>query len=484
MLGLGMAISNTVGVAVVVACILWVIPGPPVRDAAKTIALNVILTGLFLAVVVPGMVWWGEKWLTSGRVWLQEGRRPDEREVTAALRAPIHLFTVHVTAWFLGALAFAILNGILDVQMLTRVAMTILLGGLTTSAVVYLVAERITRPIAAKALSLRSVDSPKLPGVVTRTSIGWAFGSGVPLLGLLITGIFTLVRPLATVHELAVTLVVLSGIGLLAGALVTLSSARAVADPVQDLQRAIAEMSDGDLDARAQVFDGSVLGVLQAGFNDMAAGIQERERLRDLYGRQVGEEVARGSLERGSALGGEVADVAVLFVDVVGSTSLAATRPAVEVVDLLNRFFGVVVDEVHGRDGWINKFQGDATLAVFGAPASVDDPAGKALAAARAIARRLPEEVPQLSAGVGISYGPVVAGNVGDERRFEFTVIGDPVNEAARLTELSKTYDPMVLASATAVDAAAPTERRRWKVDGDVTLRGRSTLTRLATPST
>ncbi|NLD76470.1 MAG: adenylate/guanylate cyclase domain-containing protein [Acidimicrobiales bacterium] len=481
-MALFLVLANVVGVAIVVVCILWVVPGPPIEDVGRTVALNGILVGFFFVVIVPIMSLLGEKWLASGRQWLIEGRVPTDREVTAALRGPIYLYTVHVGAWFVAAVVFAILNGILDVDMLPRVSITILLGGLTTSAVVYLLAERETRPIAALALSLHAVDEPKLPGVVTRTMIAWAFGSGVPFLGLLITGILTLIRPRTTVEEVAVTLVVVSGLGLIAGALVTVNGARAVADPVRDLQRAIGELSAGDLDARAQVFDGSVLGVLQAGFNDMAAGIAERERLRDLYGRQVGEEVARESLERGSSLGGEVTDVAVLFVDVVGSTGLAATLPATEVVGLLNRFFGVVVDEVHGHGGWINKFQGDATLAVFGAPSTIEDPAGKALAAARCISKRLPIEVPQLGAGVGVSFGSVVAGNVGDERRFEFTVIGDPVNEAARLTELSKTFTPMVLASAASLDAAGQPERRHWELNGEVELRGRDTPTRLATP--
>jgi adenylate cyclase len=153
------------------------------------------------------------------------------------------------------------------------------------------------------------------------------------------------------------------------------------------------------------------------------------------------------------------------------------------VVELLNRFFGVVIDEVHGHGGWVNKFQGDATLAVFGAPADLDDAAGRALATARALGRRLPAEVPDLAAGIGVAFGPAVAGNVGHERRFEFTVIGDPVNEAARLTELAKKRRPLVLASADAVDAASADERARWRECGSTRLRGRSRKTRLAAPA-
>jgi adenylate cyclase len=305
----------------------------------------------------------------------------------------------------------------------------------------------------------------------------------VPLVGLMITGIFGLADPAGvTKTKLSITMLVLGGTALVVGWWVEVLGARAVADPVVELRRGIRAVAEGDLDARVEVYDGSVLGLLQAGFNDMAEGLAERERLRDLYGRQVGEDVARDSLVRGPALGGEVREVAVVFADVVGSTELAATRPPDEVVALLNRFFGVIVDEVHANGGWVNKFQGDATLAVFGAPVELEDAAGRALAAARAMARRLPTEVPELAAGIGVAFGPAVAGNVGDERRFEFTVIGDPVNEAARLTELAKERTPMLLAAADAVDAACAAEQACWVVDGRAELRGRARPTRLATP--
>ena len=143
--------------------------------------------------------------------------------------------------------------------------------------------------------------------------------------------------------------------------------------------------------SRVAVSDGSEVGLLQAGFNRMVAGLEERERLRDLFGRQVGEDVARRALERGVELGGEERDVAVLFVDLVGSTQLAAERPPAEVVALLNAFFGAVVAVVGAHGGAVNKFEGDAALCVFGAPLARDDArrrrARRRAGAARAAAR-------------------------------------------------------------------------------------------------
>ena len=123
------------------------------------------------------------------------------------------------------------------------------------------------------------------------------------------------------------------------------------------------------------VYDNTELGQLQAGFNTMVEGLRERERIRDLFGRHVGREVAEAAAARSDEihLGGEVRPVAVLFVDLTGSTTMAADRPPEEVVGVLNRFFGIVVECVDRTGGWINKFEGDAALAVFGAPIDLDD---------------------------------------------------------------------------------------------------------------
>jgi adenylate cyclase len=130
----------------------------------------------------------------------------------------------------------------------------------------------------------------------------------------------------------------------------------------------------------------------------------------------------------------------------------------------------------------VNKFEGDAALCVFGAPTPHPDPAGSALASGRALRFRLAELV-GVDAAIGISAGEVVAGNVGAAERFEYTVIGDPVNEAARLTELAKTTESKLLASDAALARASGVEGRRWKVGREASLRGRTRPTRVAEPA-
>ena len=214
----------------------------------------------------------------------------------------------------------------------------------------------------------------------------------------------------------------------------------------------------------------------------MAEGLSERERIRDLFGRQVGEDVARAALRDGTRLGGEEREIGALYIDIVGSTSMALAMPPTEVVRVLNRFFRVVVEVVEGEGGLVNKFEGDAALCVFGAPVPRDDPAGDALRSARALTSRLRSEVREIDFGIGISAGVAVAGNVGAEHRFEYTVIGDPVNEAARLSDLAKQHSERVLASEIALGKAGEPEREAWDVTDSAVLRGRSAATGLASP--
>ena len=474
--------ASGVGAAIVLLLAVFVVPTPELDDPLGVLLVNLgVAVGYTAVSLVIGLLW-GWRMLRPMVIWLRSAAAPTAREQRIALRAPLRVVLVVAAEWAVAVVVFAALNAPTSPMLAAAVAVTVALGGATTCAFVYVLAERIGRPVAARALAWGVPARPVLPGLTTRALLVWMLGSGVALFGGVLVGSATLTGAPVTVTELAVIMLVIGGTALFFGLLLVALSARAAAAPVLSLRDAVARVERGDLDAEVPVYDGSELGLLQAGFNSMVAGLREREQVKDLFGRYVGPDVVAGALERGTALGGEVCDVAVLFVDLVGSTGIAASRPPTEVVSLLNAFFAVVVDVVDEHGGWVNKFQGDAALAVFGAPASLPDAAGCALAAGRVLGRRLAEEVPQVQAGIGVSAGRAVAGHIGDHRRFEYTVIGDPVNEAARLTELAKSIPGRVLASAAAVEAAEEREAARWRLGDDVSLRGRLDSTRLATP--
>jgi adenylate cyclase len=282
---------------------------------------------------------------------------------------------------------------------------------------------------------------------------------------------------------MAATVIFLGLVALTVGLATLLIAIRSVTDPIRSMRGAMRRVEAGETELSVAVDDGSEIGLLQAGFNQMLKGLRERDRVRDLFGRHVGEEVARSALGRELELGGELRDAAVLFVDVVASTAFAATRDPRNVVETLNRFFCIVLEAVAAHGGWINKFEGDAALCVFGAPADHPDAAGAALTAARELAARLEAELDEIEAAIGVSAGHVVAGNVGAAERYEYTVIGDPVNEAARLSELAKAKPIRLLASDAILRRAQSAEAERWHVCEQVQLRGRSNPTTVAVPA-
>jgi adenylate cyclase len=474
--------ANVGGAAVVFVLAAWVLPEGPLPDPTRVRVLNLVAFGAYLLLALPiGLVWGARRF----RMRPGEPDAEQRRERRMVLYGPLRLVTVQAVLWVLGAAVFVLLNLQYSTRLAISVGETIVLGGITTCALAYLLSERILRRTAARVLAAHPPRPRRaLPGIVVRSLLFWALGTGVPVVGLMLAAVSALVYSDVPADRLAVIVLAIGGTALGAGLLVTVGAARAVADPVNAVRRAMRRVEHGELDATVTVYDGTELGQLQSGFNTMVAGLRERERIRDLFGRHVGREVARAAAAAGEVrLGGEVRRVGVLFVDLVGSTSLTAERPPEEVVALLNRFFAVVVEVVEEHGGWVNKFEGDAALAVFGAPVDGADPAGRALAAGRVLAARLAAEVPDVAAGIGISAGDAVAGNVGDVRRFEYTVIGDPVNEAARLTDLAKTVSGRVLAAARAVDMAGADEAARWELGDTTVLRGRTEPTRLAVPA-
>jgi adenylate cyclase len=475
--------ANVAGAIVVFAFLAWVMPLPDVPDDLHARRTNGIVTAAFLAASMPVGFLWSYHRVRSVVHWLRAGRAPGTGEQQRTLRAPVRLLVVQASLWSVGAAVFLALNLQYSTRLAVAVGITILLGGAVTCSLGYLLAERILRPVTELALAAQVPEEPALPGIRARVLLAWALGTGAPVLGLFLVGGTELVGiSEESGDRLAATMVYLGAVALIFGLTGMALAARSVAEPVERVRQAVAAVAQGRTDVEVPVSDGSEIGLLQAGFNRMVAGLREREELRDMFGRQVGEDVARQALERGVELGGEERDVAVLFIDLVGSTQLAADCPPEQVVALLNDFFGVVVESVTEHGGSVNKFEGDAALCVFGAPLPSDDPASDALAAARSLRERLRETLPQADFGIGVSAGAAVAGNVGAAERFEYTVIGDPVNEAARLTELAKRDDGRVLASGAALELAQDGERSCWEEGDRVELRGRTGETLIARP--
>ncbi|HND60000.1 MAG TPA: adenylate/guanylate cyclase domain-containing protein [Opitutaceae bacterium] len=274
------------------------------------------------------------------------------------------------------------------------------------------------------------------------------------------------------------------GLGLLAlGAIVGLGVARGVSEPVRRLAEHTAVIAAGDYETRLSLERVDELGQLAESFNAMSAGLAERDRVRDLLDKNVSPAVAAQLLRDGAALGGEEREVTILFADLRGFTTLSEKLPPRELLALLNRYLDRMSAAIEAQGGVIDKFIGDAIMALFGAPVGQDDAADRALAAALAMEAALAalnaelaaEGRPPLALGIGVNTARVVAGNIGSHRRLNYSVIGDGVNVAARLQSLTRTaeYRTNIITSAATL-AAAKGRRVAARPLGPVTVKGRA----------
>jgi len=472
---------NVIGIGVAALLLTVAFPTPSIfGDAPLWITFGVLPAYCGIALGLG-------TWLITRRTiavlrWAVEEHQPTPDDERATFTAPFWLALGVLVLWVIGTALLTTLYGWADSTFIPIVGFCVSVCGILVSTACYLFTEFALRPVAAQALEAGGAPRRLAPGIMGRTLTVWLLGSGVPVLGIMVTALLggVLLDNLSKT-QLAVAILVISGAAVIFGFVLMWILAWLTTTPVRMVRAALKRVEDGDLSGDLVVFDGTELGELQRGFNAMVNGLRERERVRDLFGRHVGRDVAAAAERDMPQLGGEERHVAVVFIDVIGSTQLVTSRPAAEVVGLLNRFFAVVVEEVDRHHGLVNKFEGDAVLAVFGAPNHLDRPEEQALGAARAIARRLDSEVPEFRAGIGVAAGNAVAGNVGAKERFEYTVIGEPVNEAARLCELAKREPHRLLASSDTVTASTGDEQARWSLGDTVTLRGHDQPTRLAT---
>ncbi|MBD0338713.1 MAG: adenylate/guanylate cyclase domain-containing protein [Thermoleophilia bacterium] len=270
-------------------------------------------------------------------------------------------------------------------------------------------------------------------------------------------------------------------VGLLLAVGVALLIGRSIVRPLRRLDDAIGRVERGDLRARVPERGGGELVRLAEGFNRMADGLEREALVRELFGQYVTPELAEKAIKERGWLDGRLVTCTALFADIRDFTGLTETLPPAGLIGVLNRYFermsSVVVDE----GGLVNKFGGDSLLAVFGSPLNpLPDHAVHAVQAALGMLRELAglnaelrvDGLPEIMFGIGIGTGEVVAGNVGSQRRLEYTVIGDAVNVASRLQTLTKELGEPLLVSEETGHAAGGV--CRLAAVGEVDVRGKA----------
>lgn len=243
--------------------------------------------------------------------------------------------------------------------------------------------------------------------------------------------------------------------GLLATAIGTVILARGVAEPLRKLALSTERIAAGDYQQHIEPERVDELGQLTTAFNQMAKGLVERDKVRDLLGKVVSPEIAEELLSRDVTLGGEDREVSVLFVDCHGFTSFAEGRAPREVLAQLNRTLTRLTSIIEAESGVVDKYIGDAIMALFGAPIEQPDAASRAVKAGLGMVQIMQSSEEVLQVGIGINSGLVVAGNMGSSSRLNYSVVGDNVNLASRLESLTRYYGVPILVS-DATRASAP----------------------------
>lgn len=406
---------------------------------------------------------WEQKLVTG----LPATQLPPEMARRAA-SYPLIVAAISLGLWIVAGLFFAqggltVVSTSATIFIRTFIGVAII-GGFTVATLIFLWSDGLWREKLPAFLSAGSLKAMNAPRVTVRQRLVATFllTGFVPLLVLAASarnGAVSLmtpgVEPSEILSRLSITILFVVAVGLTSNLLLTVFTTRSLLRPLHSLTLAMNQVADGDLSPRVPITANDELGDLAHHFNDTLEKLSQSQRMRDLFGKYVSREVADRVLSEGADLGGETVAATALFADIRDFTALSERLPAQQVVDILNRYYTRMVDVIVAEGGMVNKFGGDSLLAIFGVPIGQPDHALRAVRAGWQMTRALAEfnaeqaamNLPQLTIGVGISSGEMVAGNIGGNERLEYTVIGDPVNLAARLESLTKEWGTPILLS-------------------------------------
>jgi adenylate cyclase len=285
---------------------------------------------------------------------------------------------------------------------------------------------------------------------------------------------------LENIHDAKISILVLTAFITLLGIMLSLALSMYFSRPIRKLGESIKALAMDDFDHRVAVNRNDELGDLGLAFNRMAEDLALKEKIKDAFGQYVTPEIVDMILENpdNQWMKGLKVEATVLFVDIRGFTGLAEEKEPEVVIEMLNDHFTRVTDIVIKHGGHLNKFVGDEAMIVFGTPAPNPQHAEAAVKAALDIQGEIAridreKKMGEVSfeVGIGINSGEIVAGNLGSPKRMEYTVIGDNVNVASRLTSLAKAGE--ILISKQTYESIKDNSRLKVAERGKVSVKGK-----------
>jgi class 3 adenylate cyclase len=468
-------VANQVGVFFCVTYFMYVEPLNFTLAWSRDLAVVVVLCALLFALGTVMAVRWERDMKAAWRLFRQG--RPAPKDLLAraqgrVLNWPWFSALISLQNWFIAAVAMTIYNYFWGPQAAAagygpgqslRVGVGILLAGVASAAIVYFAQVEVIRaaiPWFFPQGGLSQVQGVYRLGVRARLSMTFLMVGLGPLVLVALIVYHHLKAPpspdpgLAAQGLMIIIFYFLAGAAALALVLTALV-ARSVALPVKELERATRRVREGDLSVRVAVRDTDELGSLAESFNQMTAGLAERERIKEAFGRFVTPAIARAILANPPRPGGASTEVTVLFSDIRSYTRLSERMSPGEVIAFLNAYFSHMVPAVEKHQGLVYQFVGDAIMAVFNAPLATPDHATLAVKAGLEMLKALERfnagrSGEPVRMGIGVHSGPVVAGIIGSQDRMEYRVVGDTVNLAARVEGLTKKLGaPLIISQAT-----------------------------------
>jgi adenylate cyclase len=370
-----------------------------------------------------------------------------------------HVWFLSVISWFLTGLVAIVMHAwsYPTFPLFSHLKFAVgywLLGGGILAQMEYLLFERALPPTASLSPVARLRER-----LGRRLIEGYVIFTTVPVAVLLLT-LLRFIDELGGDRRYVIEAALLA-IGFTGGALaVAIAYGRSLRRDSERLLEAVRRVGTGDFQPVAATSRPDELSLVAAGINDMAVGLQLRERIREAFGRFVSPQVATEFIEKyasqgkSAVMGGSRRDVVILFSDLRDFTRLSESLAPEVLIEVLNGYFAEIVAAIQQHGGLVDKFIGDAVLAVFGLTEGAGNPAIAAVSAGLEMRRRLEaynvrlaEKGLHLQAGIGIHAGEAVAGYLGSAERLEFTVIGHTVNVAARIQGQARAPQPPLLFS-------------------------------------